>query len=147
MVMNIKIMGNKRMNNFVLKILKNTEKEIMKSSREFIRFIQRSAKLRAPRETGKLAKSIVVKRGRKIIKIIVDSPYGIFQEEGFTPHWIHTSMSDRVGGTVGGFIGRKGFIFVRRFKPFIKPALAMGLSRLPMLMNRAMEKSVAKSRR
>lgn len=149
MVMNISINGVRQVNHFVLALPKNLDKDIMNSSEEFARAVQKSAKLRAPRNTGALAKSITVKRGNNKIEITVDSPYGIFQEQGFTPHWVHTGMPNRSGGTIGSALKmrRRGFVFVRGFKPFIVPALEQGLNMLPILLNRAVEKSIAKSRR
>jgi len=143
----IEIRGIKRLNNFFLKLPKQMNKEIMISSEKFMQFVQKSAKLRAPRDTGKLAHSISLIKEMNEIRIVVDSPYGIFQEFGFRPHWVHSSMSDREGSTIGKRLGRRGFIFVKEFTPFIQPALEMGLSRLPLFLKMATEDAVVKSRR
>lgn len=116
-----------------------------------MRFVQKSAKLRAPRLTGQLAESIIIrKRGDKEIVITVESPYGIFQEEGFTPHWISSDMPDRVGGIVGSSYGifppQKTLFFVAKHKPFIKPALEAGLSNLPNRLSQATKKAISKAR-
>jgi len=147
MVMSVSINGAENVSNVLLNLPKKMEKEIMIANEEFTLFIQRSAKARAPKDTGLLAKSIIIKKRQRKIEILVDAPYGIYQELGFTPHWVHSSMSTRVGGTIGSRLGRKGFIFVQRFKPFIAPAVSMAISRLPMLMERAIEKAVVKSRK
>ncbi len=147
MTMNIHIVGIKEVNHFFLNLPKKMDKEVMVSSEEFMRFIQRSAKIRAPRNSGKLAQSINIKGGKNTIGISVDSPYAYFQEFGFAPHWIHSSMPNRSGGTVGSSLKKRGFIFVQNFKPFITPALEIGLSRLPMFLERATDKAVIKSRR
>lgn len=147
MAINVQITGVKEVNHLLLTLPQNMESEIMVANNEFARFVQRSAKLRAPRDTGNLSRSIVVTSANKKITITVESPYGIFQEFGFRPHFVHANMSDRMGSTIGARLGKKGFIFVQGFKPFISPALEMAIARLPMMMQRAAEKAVVKSRR
>ncbi|KKM80820.1 hypothetical protein LCGC14_1335960 [marine sediment metagenome] len=102
-----------------------------------MRDIQKSAKLRAPRWTGKLAKSIIVREIKKnTVMLTVNSPYGAFQELGFKPHYVELRRSTRSGHVVAdwartkGVKGQTGSIFVSKFKPFIRPALEMNLSRL-----------------
>ncbi len=146
MVIVVNIRGVKRVNNFLIRLTRNTEKEVKNEMMEFNKFVQKSAKLRAPRDTGDLAKSINVRENKNQIIISVDSPYGIFQEKGFRPHWVHADMPDRRGNTIGSVLNRRGFIYVRNFKPFIIPALESALTRLPMMSSRAVEKAVAKSR-
>jgi hypothetical protein len=147
MSINVQIKGAKEVSNLLVMIPKRMQEEVLIANDEFARFVQKSAKLRAPRDTGDLSRSIIVKKGKMKVEIIVDSPYGIFQELGFRPHWVHSSMSSRGAGTIGSRLGKRGFIFVREFKPFITPALEMAITRLPMMLQRAIEKAVIKSRR
>jgi hypothetical protein len=75
--------------------------------------------LRAPRDTKELANSIHVElTGKNEWTLFVDSPHGVFQEEGFRPHWIHSSMIKASNKLKG-----KGFIFVSKSTPFVTPAL------------------------
>ena len=77
----VQIKGIKRTNKFFLQLPKAQQEEIMKKVDVFMGFVQKSARLRAPRFTGALARSIRLKKTKKNqIKITVDSPYGIFQE-------------------------------------------------------------------
>lgn len=149
MVVKVTIKGAKKVAKMTARLGPQMNKEIIKVADQFMRFIQKSAKTRAPRLTGRLAESIEIKKDKKNeIRIIVNSPYGMAQEEGFAPHFIHSDMSDRMGGTVGGSFGNFGsFFFVRKSKPFIKPALEAGIARLPEMLNAGTKKAINKSRR
>jgi|GEM_PF-2381908 len=135
-VVQLQIKGLKRLNRSLLQLPASMEKEIMIKSEEFMKRVQKSAKLRAPRFTGRLAESIkVIKNKKNEIQIIVDSPYGYFQEFGFKPHFIHSDLSDRMGGTVGGLFNKQNSLFfVSKNKPFITPALEHNLSNLPNML-------------
>ena len=147
-LLQVQIKGVKRVNKFYTLLPISMEKEIISKSEEFMRRVQKSAKLRAPRFTGRLAESIkVIKNKKNEIKIIVDSPYGAFQEYGFKPHFIHSDMSDRIGGTVGGLFNQaNSLFFVSKFKPFIAPALEHNLSNLPIMLSDGAKKAVEKAR-
>lgn len=136
MAIAVQIKGLKRTNKFLAQLPASMNKEIIKASDIFMKFVQKSAKLRAPRMTGRLAESIKLRKTKKNeIRIMVDSPYAYFQEFGFRPHWIHSDMSDRMGGTVGGLFNRfDSFFFVSKHKPFIMPALEVGLSKLSNML-------------
>jgi len=135
-VVQLQIKGLKRLNRSLLQLPASMEKEIMIKSEEFMKRVQKSAKLRAPRFTGRLAESIkIIKNKKNEIQIIVDSPYGYFQEFGFKPHFIHSDLSDRMGGTVGGLFNKQNSLFfVSKNKPFITPALEHNLSNLPNML-------------
>lgn len=138
----VKVQGAKETARFIAELGPQLNKDIMKVAEKFSKSTQKSAKQRAPRLTGRLAESIKVKKGRKHISIIVDSPYGYFQEYGFAPHWIHSDMSDRMGGTIGGLFGKQGFFWVAKNKPFIIPALEHNLNKLPMMLNTGAKKAI-----
>ena len=112
---------------------------------EFSKLVQKSAKLRAPRDTGRMARSIIVFKEGKSWVLEVQSPYGRFQEEGFRPHWIHTDQITGSNKLEQIYGGKRGFIFVSKFTPFIKPALAQGLINLPNLIQRHLTKSIKDS--
>ena len=120
--------------------------EIEMAGDEFSKFVQKSAKLRAPKDTRELANSITVTHPKKNrFEVTVNSPYGIFQEEGFRPHWIHTDQITGSNKFEQIYGGKRGFIFVSKFTPFIKPALAQGLINLPNLIQRHLTKSIKNS--
>ena len=134
---NVQVKGINKEMKFWVNLPPNLRKEIRKSQKIFMRDIQKSAKLRAPRWTGKLARSIIVKElNKNTVMLTVNSPYGAFQELGFKPHYVELRRSTRSGHVVAdwaatkGVKGQTGSIFVSKFKPFIRPALEMNLSRL-----------------
>lgn len=140
--------GWEKVQRFLAKLPEEINKEILNKSEEFMRFVQKSAKLRAPRFTGQLAESITVRRIGNQINLLVDSPYGIFQEQGFTPHWVHKSMGNfGLWLAIKGYTGNKDFFYVKQFKPFIFPALEMGLDRLPLFLQQGLNNAISKSRR
>lgn len=110
----------------------NLRKELNKGTGEWMKAVQKSAKLRAPRDTKKLKDSIKLKKIKRGWLIEVQSPYGIYQEEGFKPHWIHTDMMK------GNKKPRKeGFVWVSKSKPFVRPALEHNLSKLSQTLSKA----------
>jgi len=147
MVFTMKMLGANELNSFLIKISKKMEKEIEKSGDEFMKFVQKSAKLRAPRITGALAQSILLQKlNKKQIEIEVTSPYGVFQETGFTPHLISVYAPTRSGIRFGEIYGLpSGKAFVSKFTPFIAPALEQGLNMLPQLINKHLDKALKSS--
>jgi hypothetical protein len=126
---------------------------------ELGRFIVRSAKMRVPRWTGLLARSIDFKRPTKQSIEVgiygVAARYGILQEEGFTPHWIpaeyieqHVSnpgtrgIDTRNKGGAAGTVGspRAWVMSRRKAAPFMEPAIQAGIAKLPELAERAITK-------
>lgn len=135
-MVSIKITGLNELNGLLTGLSRNLRKEINKESGRFMRDVQKSAKLRAPSNTGDLRRSIKVreeKGGRWVLT--VGSPYGVYQEEGFRPHWIHRSM-------IVGNEGQEGFVFVSKSKPFVAPALEHNLGRLSQRMGNAVDKAM-----
>lgn len=117
-------------------------KEISQEFEQFMFDVRKSAKLRAPRDTGELAQSIIVeKMSPQSWVLLVQSPYGVYQEQGFKPHWIHSSQiiqSQKLKGS--------NFFFVSKHTPFVQPALEHNLSRLSQRMENATNKAIRKSR-
>lgn len=136
MAKTFEIRGLNELNGTLTRLSKNLRKEVNKESGKFMKDVQKSAKLRAPKNTGKLRRSIKVreeKGGRWVLT--VESPHGVFQEEGFKPHWIHRSM-------IEGNEGQEGFVFVSKSKPFVAPALEHQLSKLSQRMGNAVDKVI-----
>ncbi len=147
MVIRIQLTGSKQVHQFLLKLPSSLNKEINRSSEQFMKAVQKSAKLRAPRRTGKLAESIRVEKLRKNSWIlIVDSPYGAFQELGFTPHWVHAWMPTGMGGeTIGDVLNIAGFARVAKSTPFVQPALEANIARLPSILNRGVVRGIQRA--
>lgn len=145
MVVNVQIRGLGGLKKFIVNLPKQTEIELNAASDEFMKFVKKSAKLRAPKMTGRLADSIELKKNKNVITLVVNSPYGVFQEQGFTPHWIHSEFPDRAGGIVEGLFNQKGWFFVSKHTPFVAPALEAGLNQLPQILERRIKKAVTKS--
>ena len=141
MVISLKITGLAKVENLFRNLPKEMQKEINKDSMTFMKRVRKSAKLRAPRDTGELAKSIMITGKDKKIILSVSAPYAVFQEYGFKPHWIHSDMikgSNKLGGT--------GFFFVKKSTPFIIPALEHNLSQLPILLLQGTKRAINASK-
>jgi len=99
------------------KVIRNVSRLPISIARESKRFRklyaedwQKQLKLRAPVATGQLKDSIKVKPGKKDneIMVTIDSPYGIFQGIGYTPHAVHESWTRGGGYTMGEWARAKG---------------------------------------
>jgi hypothetical protein len=150
MEITIQMFGLEKVHNMLLELPKHTETEIDKAEGEFMAFVQKSAKLRAPRLTGALAQSIEKWQEKKgTWKLIVGSPYGWFQEHGFRAHTIKSWWSTRAGEGGGPFIsdiyGEFGEGIAKINTPFITPAFESGLNHLPQILQNAMEKAIKES--
>lgn len=152
----IEIRGVKRLNKFVIHLDKNTQKELDQVGVEFMKAFRKRAKLMSPRWSGTLADSIMIPKKKKgksktQIKLTVDSPYGIFQEEGFKPHFVAFSKSTRSGYTFGDWALGHGILpegvglWVKGSKPFVKPAFERTLGDLPNILNIALNKAMKES--
>ena len=140
MVMSIKVKGLNKLQGFLRGLPKNLREEIGKESEQFMLDVRKSAKLRAPRDTGALARSIIViKKGKTRWILEVQSPYGVFQEEGFRPHFVHSSM---IKGT--NKLTREGLFFVSKSKPFVRPALEHQLGKLAQRMSKATKRAIGR---
>lgn len=137
---------------FMLKnIGPNTIKQVDGAEGVFMGFVQKSAKLRAPKFTGALAESI-----RKYHEssgkwaLYVESPYGWFQETGWTPRGLSFFTPTRAGLIVGewmlahGFNGT-GITPYGQAQPFITPAFESGKEHLPQIMQTALYKAAKES--
>ena len=136
--MTIRVEGLNKFSGFIRNLPKNLDKGIGKESESFMGDVQKSAKLRAPRDTKGLKDSIHVElTGKNEWTLFVDSPHGVFQEEGFRPHWIHSDLITNSNKLTG-----KGFFFVSKSTPFVRPALEHNLSKLAQRMGNATQRAV-----
>lgn len=140
----VTVRGLGQAQNFMLKVDRNLRTSINREKINFLKKVRKSAKLRAPTWKGNLKDSIKIKRrGKSDHRLVVQSPYAVFQELGFSPHWVHRDMRTRSGGTIGQWMGGtpNDFIKVERSKPFIAPALQSQLPRMPTRLDIAVNKA------
>jgi len=144
----IQIKGIMKTKDLMLNLSKELPKAIIKESGKFIGDIRKSAKLRAPRDTGRLANSIIVReQGKNSWVLEVQSPYGVYQERGFTPHFFLADpgrpgfQSNKLQNSFGKLV------MVKKHTPFVKPALEHNLSKLSQRMSDATKRGISKARR
>jgi hypothetical protein len=144
----IQINGIEKLQRFMAELPIQLNKEIMSKSEDFMRFVQKSARLRAPRDTQTLVQNInVIRVGNEIILDTGETPYAYFQEFGFRPHWIHTDQitgSNKFSQIYGE--GRR-FIFVSKSKPFLMPALESGIKNLPLMLQNGLKNAIQQARK
>ena len=139
----VQITGIRKTRNLIVNLTKLLPKAISEESQQFMKDVQKSAKLRAPRDKKELANSIHVElTGKREWTLFVDSPHGVFQERGFKSHWIH---SDMIKGS--NKLTRKGFFFVKKSTPFVKPALEHNLGKLAQRLSKATNKAIKRSKK
>jgi hypothetical protein len=134
----IEIKGLHKLNGYLRGLPRRLRNELRREAESFMLDVKKSAKLMAPRDTGELASSIVVDEvGRNSWVLRVLARHGVFQEEGFAPHWVHSDLignSNKLLGT--------GFFFVSKSKPFVAPALENNLSRLSQRLSKATQRAL-----
>ena len=122
----VQLRGANKVQRFIKNLPKEINKEVNNETGEFMKDVKKSAKIRAPRKTGELAKSIILtKKGKQWI-LQINSPYGKYQEEGFKPHWAPIMGSRKMA---------PGVYFVSKSKPFMKPALEQNIGRLSQILS------------
>lgn len=137
---NIKELNKTR--RFVRELPKKLDREITRTNTFFMKAVRKSAKLRAPKDTGELKDSIrllPIRKGKNIKKwkLVVDAPHAIFQEVGFTPH---VFFAGKTFNSAKMMPGRK--YYVSKWKPFIEPALQKQLSKFDNRLSRAVGRVV-----
>ena len=121
--MRIQIHNVKEIETFMITLPKKLDIELTKNNTRFMERVRAGARARAPVDTGSLKESIKLepmKKGKNVKKwkLVVGSPYGLFQEEGFTPHRFYA------GGAFNSSKMAPGqSYFVSKWTPFVKPAL------------------------
>jgi hypothetical protein len=137
--------GVKELITYLNRTIPSVEQHFDQGNGSFMNDVQRLARLLAPIDTGRLRDSIglsgTIKRGAtKQLKLIVNSPYGIFQEFGFEPHAFLTDP------------GRPGFatnklplgqvVYVKKWTPFIQPAIEKMLRTYDTKLNSRMNRAI-----
>jgi hypothetical protein len=151
MPVSIKMFGLEKVQRMMIRLPENTEKEVDAAEGKFMSFVQKSAKIRAPRFSGQLADSITFKKNnRGNWQLTVESPYGWFQEYGFSGKFLPAEMPVQGGYTIADWmmfkgLGGGGFRPTGIPHPFVEPAFEAGLNRLPEMLNQAVLKAAQES--
>jgi hypothetical protein len=151
MAVEIQMYGIEQVQNLFLELPKNMDIEIDKAQERFMTMTTKIARVYAPKFSGQLAESITWDRKKKgIFKLTVASPYGFFQEYGFTGRFLLGTMPVQGGYRIIDWLEAKGlnefgFKPTGQPHPFVEPALEIGLSNLPMMLNEATYKAVMDS--
>ena len=140
--MKIQINNVGKMETFLIELPKKLEKELTKSNENFMIRVRNGAKARAPVDTGALKDSIKLepmRKGKNIKKwkLVVGSPYGLFQEEGFTPHRFYAGGAFNSSKLSGG-----SSYFVSKWTPFVKPAMENELRTFDKKINKAIRRAI-----
>ena len=126
---------------FMNNLPKKLDKELTKTNLRFMELVQSTTKRLVPTDTGSLKEDIrllPVRRGKNIKKwkLVVDSPYALFQEEGFKPHSFFASNINSSKLAPG-----KRY-FVSKFTPFLKPAVRRSLKTFSKKLNNAVGRAI-----
>lgn len=140
--MRIQIRNVNKVENFLINLPKKLDKELSKTNKSFMTHVYKSARRKAPEDTGSLKESIKLKpfkKGKNVKKwkIVVESPYALFQEEGFTPH------SFFAGGAFNSskMVPMKTY-HVSKWTPFLKPALSEQIKTFGKKLNQAVSRAI-----
>jgi len=130
---------------------------------EFATEIGKSARIRAKEWTGQMKAMVQVETGKKKIKKIQNlAPYAIYQERGFTPHFVSLGAKTGGGLTVKDWLkehqddkpspmkghGKRGYIWVggrgqgQSYKPFMIPAVESVMNRFPQIAERIAKRRI-----
>lgn len=150
----VTVRGDKKVIGILQNLPKELDKNLTMTNLLFLKAVRKSAKLRLSRHkmTGDLSDSIKilptkVKGKTKQKRLIVDSPYGIYQEEGYKGHWVHagTSTKNRLG-TIGDAYNIAGFMWIKKSSGlhYIKRAVEKQLSTFSQKLDRAVGRAIKK---
>lgn len=142
----IKIQNVDEVERFMINLPKRIERELTRTNTAFMERVMKSAKDKAPVDTGSLKESIKllpVRKGKNVKKwqLVVSSPYALFQEEGFTPHAFYANPSRGFKST---YLSSGFTFFVSKWTPFVKPAINEQIKTFPNKLNTAMRRAIKK---
>lgn len=129
---------------FIISLPKKIRKELYRNNSRFMLKVKDGAKRRAPVDTGSLKESITllpVRKGKKVNKwkLAVNSPYGLFQEAGFTPHSFFAGEGFNSSKLAPG-----SSYFVSKWTPFVKPSLDAEIKFFMDSIDKSMKRSFRK---
>ena len=133
--------GLKDVHNFMIKLPKKLDEYLSKANKDFMEELASVAKELAPEDTGHLKESIkalpVQKTAKNVKKwkVVVEAEHGIYQEEGFTPHFAFIRNSSKLA---------PGRYWVEKNTPFVKPALERNFNRYLNMLTVSTKRALAK---
>jgi hypothetical protein len=153
MVVTIKIIGREKVSRMMLNLSPELNKMIGQGNKEFLDSVRKSAMLMAPKLTGQLARSMVVKPGRTKGSWIFIAGEGLKHalpvEMGYRPHLVSSSVEAYPGITIAEVYGiPEGVtLLVRgsRRSNFIRDAFQNALGRLPQILERKAQMAITRA--
>ena len=146
-MVSVTLIGAEEVHKYLTDLPKKMNKEINSGTGQWIKGVQKGAKMRAPKRTGDLANSIKVKKQSKGWSLLVNSPYGQFQEEGFRGHFVNSSRSTRnssgsIAQAYGIPEGVTLLIQAQKGRKFVEGALRAGIARLDSQLNKSADRGL-----
>jgi len=133
----------------VMRLPEKLNQEIMRKSQEFMRFVLKYARAKAPKDSTYLANALnVYTRGKSIILSTGDAYYANFVEFGSAPHVVPIEYLEQ-HSRISGMPVFKPRAFVRlsgKAQPFLYPAFEDALSQLPNMLTNAALSAIRESK-
>lgn len=154
-MMTVKIIGNEQTSRMMLNLGPELNKMIGQGNKEFLNSVRRGAIIMAPKLTGRLSKSIIIKPGKKKGDWIFEAGEGLRHalpvELGYKPHLVSSSAEAYPGVTIAEVYGiPEGVTLLvkgSRRPNFIRDAFQNALKRLPQIMARKTKLAIINSKR
>jgi hypothetical protein len=155
MQIQVKIKGARQTSRMFLNLGPELNKSISQGSKEFLDSVRRGAMIMAPRLTGRLVQSMVVRpglnRGEWIFSVGEGLRHALPTELGYRPHLVSSSAEAYPGITIAEVYGiPEGVTLLvtgSRRMNFVRDAFQNALARLPEIMERKTKKAIQRARR
>ena len=148
----ITVKGDKQAFSILHDLPKKLDNNLSLGNILFLKAVKKSAKLRISRRrmTGELSESIIIiptkRKGKtKQSRLIVTSPYGIYQEEGYKGHWVHAGTKTKnILGTIGNAYNIAGFLWIKKSSGlhFMKQSVEKQLSTFAQKLDRSVGRAI-----
>ena len=153
MVITVQIKGNKQVSRMLKNFGPELNKQISSGSKEFLDSVRRGALLMVPRQTGQLARSMVVRPGRKkgnwIFAVGDKLQHALPVETGYRPHLVSSSAEAYPGITIADVYNiPEGIMLLvtgSRRPHFIRDAFQNAIKRLPEILARKTKKAIKRA--
>lgn len=153
MVMQMQIQNLKKVQRMIDNLPKHLQKEVGENGiTEIAKSLQRMMKLRAPRSSGWLKRSIMIEKDGKINKrVVVNAFYGMAVEKGRNKKFViplayfeqHKGMPDAPGQYFNN--PQRWVTLSGRAQPFVAPSLLKLKSIMPRILERVTAKAISKA--
>lgn len=142
--------GMKKVQRMLSKLPDSIKKEVGdKGTTEIVKRLQTMMKLRAPRGTGWLRRSIMIEKSKKTKSVVVNAFYGMAVEEGRNRMFViplayfeqHQRMPDAPGQPFKPV--KRWVTLTGRAQPFVAPSLIKIKQEIPKILERAVTRAIA----